>query len=196
MNLGLNNQYGVIYADPPWRFATWSDKGKGRSADLHYPTMRLTEICALPVEQITKDDCVLLLWATMPMLREALQVISAWGFEYKTCGFTWMKTNRKSPSLFTGMGYWTRSNAEICLLATRGKPKRLAADVPSAILSPVREHSRKPDEIRDRIRRLVDGPYLEMFARERHEGWDAWGNDTERFNRLSEMTHDNEGVFS
>ncbi len=189
-----DERYGAIYADPPWQFRTWSDKGMGKSADNHYSTMCLADICALPVADATADDCVLFIWATMPQLQDAFRVIDAWGFKYKTCAFTWVKANRKSESLFTGMGYWTRSNAELCLLATRGKPKRLNADVQQALIAPIREHSRKPDEVRERIMRLVDGPYLEMFARERSEGWDAWGNETTKFSSLSEMTQD-VGVF-
>lgn len=129
-----------------------------------------------------------MMWATMPMLPEALKVMKAWGFKYKTVGFTWMKQNRRADGLFaynkdifTGMGYWTRSNAELCLLGTRGHPQRKLASVRQAILSPIREHSRKPAEAYDRIEQLLDGPYIELFARTRRRGWDAWGNQIEKF---------------
>lgn len=183
-----DKKYSVILADPPWNFRAWSQKGIERSAENHYDTMSIKKICALPVADIADKNCILLIWATMPMLREALEVIEAWGFKYKTVGFTWMKQNPKAPQLFTdredifaGMGYWTRSNCELCLLATRGKPRRSHADVRQAILSPLREHSRKPYQIYDRIERLVHGPYIELFARTQREGWDIWGNQSNKF---------------
>ena len=107
-------KYSVILADPPWAFRAWSNKGMGRSAEQHYSTMRLEDIKALPVADLAAEDCVLFLWATFPMLKEALEVAEAWGFAYKTVAFTWVKENRKSPGLFWGLGYWTRANAEIC----------------------------------------------------------------------------------
>lgn len=174
-------KYKVIYSDPPWSFKTRSDKGKDRSADKHYSCMSLDDICRLPVCDITDDSgCVLLLWTTAPFLQKSFKVIEAWGFTYKTVGFTWAKQNKVSPSFFIGMGYWTRSNAEFCLLCTRGSPKRAAKDVESLIISPRREHSRKP-EIYDRIERLVKGPYLELFARTTSPGWDSWGNEINKF---------------
>ena len=113
---GMNTKYTVIYADPPWTFKTYSDKGKGRSAERHYPTMKIDEICKLPIEDICADDAALFLWVTGPCLQDGLRVIREWGFQYKTIAFTWVKENRKSSGLFWGMGYWTRSNAELCLL--------------------------------------------------------------------------------
>ena len=121
-------KYNVILADPPWSFRAWSSKGMGRSAEQHYPTMRLEDIKALPVSDLAAGDCVLFLWATFPMLKEALEVIDTWGFTYKTVAFTWVKENRKSPGLFWGLGYWTRANAEVCLLATG---RRFLTDWPS-----------------------------------------------------------------
>jgi N6-adenosine-specific RNA methylase IME4 len=181
--------YRVIYADPPWSFRTYSAKGKGRSADAHYDTLDLGGIKALPVADWAAPDCVLLLWATDPLLPEALEVIRAWGFTYKTVGFYWAKLNPRATGallfderdFFTGMGFWTRANPEPCLLATRGKPKRAHAGVKKLVVSPRREHSRKPDEVRERIEQLVEGPYLEMFAREARPGWDAWGNQSGLF---------------
>lgn len=140
-------KYSVILADPPWAFRAWSDKGKGRSAEQHYPSMRLEDIKALPVADLAAEDCVLFLWATFPMLKEALEVVEAWGFSYKTVAFTWVKENRKSSGLFWGLGYWTRANAEVCLLATKGSPKRQSAAVHQVILSPVEQHSKKPDAV-------------------------------------------------
>jgi len=172
-------KYKVIYADPPWHYRTWSKKGGGRSAEeKHYPTMSLSDICTLPVDDIADKDCVLFLWATYPNLREAFEVIEAWGFTYKTVAFTWVKRNKKADSFFVGLGYWTRANAEICLLATKGKPKRVSKSVRQVIDTPIERHSKKPDEIRNRIVELMgDVPRLEMFAREKTEGWSAFGNE-------------------
>lgn len=112
------------------------------------------------------------------MLREALEVIEAWGFTYKTVAFNWVKQNKNGASLFWGLGNWTRSNSEICLLAVKGKPKRVSAGVHSVILSPIQQHSRKPAEARDRIVELMgDLPRIELFAREAAPGWDSWGNE-------------------
>lgn len=173
-------RYGAIYADPPWRFATRSPKGDGRSASAHYPVMSLAEIMALPVADLAAEDCALFLWVTDPLLPQGLDVMRAWGFEYKTVAFYWTKTNRDG-SPFVGMGYWTRANPEPCLLGVRGRPARLSPSVRRLIISPRREHSRKPDEVRDRIMRLVGGPYLELFARSTAPGWDAWGREVGKF---------------
>ena len=165
----------MIYADPPWTFATYSRKGKGRSAEAHYDTMSLDEVKALPVAEWAADDAILLLWATDPLLDRAFDVIRAWGFTYKTVGFYWAKQNASGKGFFTGLGFWTRANPEQCLLATRGHPKRKAADVKKLVVSPRREHSRKPDEMYGHIERLAEGPFLEMFARASRPGWDTWG---------------------
>ncbi len=176
-------RFNVVLADPPWSFATYSNKGKSKGAEQHYNTMTLEQIKAMPVRRLCKADCVLFLWVTFPLLQEGLDTMKAWGFEYKTCGFSWMKKNAKSPGLFMGMGYYTRGNSEVCLLGTRGNPlKRKAMNVPQAVLSRRREHSRKPDCIRPRIERLFNGPYVELFARSPREGWVTWGNEAEKFN--------------
>ena len=120
-------KYQIIYADPPWSYKVYSKKGLGRSAESHYPTMRIEDICALPVGDLADKDCALFLWVTIPCLLEGLSVLRAWGFTYKTIGFVWVKQNKKSDSLFWGMGYWTRSNVELCILATKGHPKRVNA---------------------------------------------------------------------
>lgn len=173
-------RFSVIYADPPWEFKVYSGKGKQRSAERHYDTAGLDDIASLPVEALAAPDCALFLWAVMPELPGAVDVLRAWGFEYKTVGFTWAKQNRSGEGWFTGMGYWTRANAEVCLLATRGSPQRLAMDVPQLVVAPVREHSRKPDEVPPRIERLLAGPYLELFARAERPGWTTWGNEIAR----------------
>ena len=176
-------KYKAILADPPWNFKTYSPKGDGRSAKQHYNVMSFDEIKDLGYLKVldwVAPDCVLFLWDTYPNLKDAFSVMRHWGFEYKTVAFTWVKINQDGVTPFTGMGYWTRANAEICILGTRGHPKRKAKDVRQVILSKRREHSRKPDEQYERIERLVDGPYLEMFARSPHrEGWDVWGNEAE-----------------
>ena len=181
-----SNHYRVIYADPPWTFSTYSRKGKGRSAEAYYDCMSLADIKALPVAEWAAADCVLLLWTTDPLLPTALEVIRAWGFAYKTVGFYWAKLNKSADptiyhdaSFFTGLGFWTRANPEMCLLATRGHPHRRNANVRKLIVSPRREHSRKPDEAYQRIEALCEGPYLEMFARSTRPGWDRWGAESD-----------------
>ncbi len=173
-------KYNIIYADPPWQYKVYSKRGKSRSAESHYKTMSIEDICKLPVEKIADKDSVLFMWITFPTLKEGLKVIEEWGFKYKTVAFVWIKQNRKTPSLFWSMGFWTRANAEICILATRGNPKRISARVHQVIISPIEEHSKKPDETRKRIIELVgDIPRIELFARQKVEGWDTWGDEVE-----------------
>ena len=173
-----DTKVGVVYADPPWPFATWSDKGKGRSAEQHYHVPNPLQIWMLDeqLRHVIKDDCCLFLWVTMPQLQMGLNVMRSWGFEYKTVGFTWIKLNRDG-SPFKGLGYWTRANSEICLLGTRGKPVRLAKSIGQVVMTQRDRHSAKPREVRHRITELVPGPYLELYARERAEGWLSWGNE-------------------
>lgn len=185
--------YGAILVDPPWQFEAWSKNGEDRSASQHYDVMGVQQMVRLPVLDLAAKDCVLFCWSTWPHLKSALWLVSAWGFSYKTSAFDWMKANAQQIDIFRedadasmGMGYWTRSNTEPCLLATRGKPKRLNADVRQGILEPRREHSRKPDCVHDRIQRLVAGPYLELFARAPRAGWDVWGNQTDKFAEAAE----------
>lgn len=180
--------YGAIYADPPWRFSTYSEKGKGRSAEAHYDCMSLPEIKAMPVGSWAAPDAALFMWATDPMLQHAMEVLTAWGFKYKTVAFYWVKLNKGRDGMFltpkdffTGMGFWTRANPEMCLLGTRGHPKRRNNDVQKLLLAPRREHSRKPEAAYERIERLVSGPYLELFARAGQPGWDLLGNQTSLF---------------
>jgi N6-adenosine-specific RNA methylase IME4 len=185
----LNPPYKVIVADPPWRYSVFSPKGEGRSATRHYATMRLADIKAMPVEGLAATDCHLFLWSTGPNLAQSFEVIEAWGFQYSSLAFTWAKLNPKAPvdggwhyaSFHVGMGHTTRKNAEFCLLGRRGSPKRLSKAVRELIISPRREHSRKPDESYARIEAYAAGPYVDLFARERRPGWDSWGDQTDRF---------------
>lgn len=171
-------KYQVIYADPPWAYRVWSKKGNGRSAESHYPTMSIEEIADLPVKELADENCALFLWVTFPLLREIWKVIDAWGFTYKSVAFVWIKQNKKADSLFWGMGYWTRANAEICILATKGSPKRYSKRVHQVIVSHIEEHSKKPEEARRRIEQLMgDVPRIELFARRETPGWDVWGNE-------------------
>ena len=179
-----DKKYQIIYADPPWRFDMTKDTS-GKDF-LKYPTMGLDDIKNLPVDKITDKDCVLFIWCVFPMLQEGLDTIKAWGFSFKTIGFTWGKLY-KNGSVFMGLGNWTRSNAEICLLGVKGKPKRINSGVRSLLLSIPREHSKKPTEIRGRIVQLLgDLPRIELFARppkdllfedESYQGWDVWGDE-------------------
>ena len=170
-------KYQIIYADPPWHYRYRFGSG---IAENHYPTMSIDELKALPVKELADKDCALFLWITCPMLNKAWEVIEAWGFTYKTVAFTWVKLAPKSERIFWGLGYWTRSNAELCLLATKGQPKRQAKNVHQVIISHVQEHSRKPDEARHRIDALMgDVPKVELFARRAALGWDSWGNEVE-----------------
>jgi N6-adenosine-specific RNA methylase IME4 len=178
---------GVVVPDPPWPFETYSVQGRQRSPDRNYDTMTLDAIKALPVAPLAAKDCALLLWGVWPEHPGVLDVITAWGFEYKTCGFLWVKTTKDAEritldgdGLHWGMGFATRSNTEPCLLATRGSPLRLAADVHQVIIAPVGEHSAKPDEAYRRIERLYPGPCLELFARKLRDGWTTWGDEVPR----------------
>ena len=171
-------RFPVIYADPPWEFKVYSGKGKQRSAERHYDTSPLDAIKALPVAALAAKDCALFMWAVWPELPGALDVIKAWGFEYKTAGLVWVKqVSDTNSDPFTGMGYWTRANSEVCLFATKGSPQRAAKDVHQIILAPVGKHSVKPEEARARIERLIIGPYLELFGRRSVPGWTVWGNE-------------------
>lgn len=172
-----DKKYNIIYADPPWSYKDKALSGN-RGACFKYPVMDFEDICKFPIANIAAEDCILFLWVTMPMLNGCFELIKKWGFEYKTCGFVWVKKNKKADSLFWGMGNWTRANAEICLIAIKGKPKRQAANVHSVVMTPIEEHSKKPDEVRKRIVQLCgDLPRIELFARQHAEGWDCWGNE-------------------
>lgn len=197
MNNLPHAHFRAILIDPPWRFQTWNNetavkRGNGRGTNVcssvHYQTMTLEEIASLPIGELAAPDAVVFLWACWPMLQEALYAIERWGFLYKTCAFDWMKAHAGQIEMFQddtqallGMGYWTRANSEPCLLATRGKPKRMDAGVRMGIIEPRREHSRKPECVHSRIERLVEGPYLELFARRSRPGWTTWGDQARKF---------------
>lgn len=175
-------KYGTIYADPPWSFENYSEAGEGKNPNQHYGCMDIEDIKKLPVGHLAAKDCILFLWVTDPLLQEGLEVMKAWGFEFKTVAFTWAKRAKTNQDKWhMGTGYWTRANPEMCLLGVNGKPKRKSCSVRQLITDPIREHSRKPDRIRPDIEALVDGPYLELFARQNIEGWDCWGNQTDKF---------------
>lgn len=177
----MEKKYSIIYADPPWSFKTYSDKGKEKkSADAHYKTMNKVDIQNLPISDIANDDCVLFLWVTFPCLKEGLELIEKWGFTYKTVAFNWVKKNKISDSWFWGLGYWTRSNSEICLLATRGNPKRISKSVHQVLDDKIQAHSQKPESARTKIVELMgDLPRVELFARNETKGWDVFGNQVE-----------------
>lgn len=177
-----SKKYQIIYADPPWSFNFKKRKGLSHSAkERLYSTMHDDEIGCLPVNEMADKDCILFLWVMNSKLPVALKCIQSWGFEYKTVAFTWVKTTKNTYHF--GGGNWTRSNPELCVLATRGKPKRISRSVRNLCISPLREHSRKPDEIRESIVELVgDLPRIELFARQKTDGWDVWGDDVQHFN--------------
>ena len=168
--------FSAIACDPPWHFSTYDGKRSvaARTAEDPYPTMTLDDLKALPVASVAAKDCALFMWIVDAHLVEALALGKAWGFAFKTIAFIWDKGE-------IGMGYWTRKEAEFCLLFTRGSPKRLHKDVRQIIRAPRREHSRKPWQTHQRIMRLVGGPYLEMFSREEHNGWTSWGLERGKF---------------
>lgn len=197
-------KYNTILCDPPWPYDNQQDHNPKRGG-YTYPPMTLDEIKALPVKDIAAKNCALFLWATMPKLREALEVIKAWEFEYTTCAFVWVKLNPTakwwervearvkftiiSGGIYSGLGHWTNGNAELCLLAKRGAPKRVAKNVKQIVLAPRGRHSAKPPEVRDRIVRLVgDLPRIELFARDEAPGWSAWGNEVDGVDILKEAT--------
>ena len=169
-------RYKVIYADPPWRYQDRTPPQGG--AESHYLTMKIEDICQLPIADISENDSVLFLWATYPLIPEALRVLQAWGFSYKSVAFTWVKQNKSGNGFFFGLGRWTRGNPEICLLGVKGKPKRISKSVANLTISPLTRHSQKPNIIREKIVELIgDCSRIELFARQKAQGWDSWGNE-------------------
>jgi N6-adenosine-specific RNA methylase IME4 len=199
--------FGAIMVDPPWHFrartalqmSNWTSR---RDAEKHYDVMALEEIMALPVKDLAAPDGAhLWLWTTGPCLRQAFDVMDAWGFRYSAVGLTWVKLRRSydamqlrvlplaEQDLHVGLGLTTRKNAEFCLLGRRGNVRRNAKDVREIILAPVREHSRKPDEAYARVERYCDGPYVELFARASRPGWTTWGRERTKFDeRVCSLT--------
>ena len=190
-------KYNIIYTDPPWKY---NDKrtGAGKKnpngaggAAKHYACMTVDEIKALPVRSLADENCMLFMWVTFPLLREGLEVISAWGFQYRTLAFSWIKTNKRQnlkqatwfptdPDFYFGIGYYTKSNCELCLLGVKGKPFKVSDSVSSVIIAPIGRHSEKPAEARKRIVHLCgDIPRVELFARKQAPGWDVWGNEVD-----------------
>lgn len=190
--------FGVIYADPPWAFRTFSGENMTphRCAEDHYRTMKLVEMQALPVGDLAARDCALFMWVVGSHLAESIELARAWGFSFKTDAFYWLKqrlidADQADPftgdiaELRMGLGYWTRKQIEPCWLFTRGNPRRISKGVRQTIIEPRREHSRKPEEARVRIEQLVAGPYLELFGRSPRSGWTVWGNETQKFGAVA-----------
>lgn len=174
--------YNIILADPPWSFDNWSEKGEGRNPNQHYDTMNPDEIASLPVRDLAGGDCALFLWCVDPLLDRGFDVLRAWGFRYVSVAFTWAKRTKRDAGWHMGPGYTTRANPETCLLGMTGSLTRRSAAVRQLIIEPVREHSRKPDRVHDDIVALYgDLPRVELFARSRRNGWEAWGNEVEKF---------------
>jgi N6-adenosine-specific RNA methylase IME4 len=173
-------KYNIIYCDPPWQYRDKANAGK-RGACHKYDVMTLEDIKRLDVPSLAADDCLLAMWWVPPMPNEALEVVKAWGFKPKTMqGFTWHKLSKTGAKDHFGMGNYTRANAECCLFAVRGKPRRVCAAVRSLIVAPVGRHSAKPDEARQRLVQLMgDVSRVELFARTAAPGWDVWGNQVE-----------------
>ena len=171
-------KYNIIYVDPPWSYNNFQGKGKSHGdVTAHYKTLGVEEIKSLNVSQISDENCMLFLWVTYPNLIEGLEVLKSWGFTYKTVGFTWVKTN-KNKGYYSGLGFYTNSNCEICLIGRKGKFERKSKKVKQLVIDKLREHSRKPDCVRDRIVELCgDLPRIELFARQKTDGWDCWGNE-------------------
>lgn len=174
--------YQVIYCDPPWAYNQRANTDRLRGGAMrHYPVMKTDEICALKVGEIAAQSSMLFMWATFPCLPDAMRVIEAWGFQYCTVAFNWVKLNPVDNGIFFGIGHYTKSNAEVCLLARRGKAIKPAVNtVSQVIISPRMEHSRKPDEARRRIEQMYpNNSRVELFARRRSPGWDVFGNEVE-----------------
>lgn len=168
-------KYNIIYADPPW---SYRDKKCNGNALNHYNTLIIEDIEKLDINKIADGNCLLFLWATYPLLPEALRVIKGWGFEYKSIAFQWIKLNKINGKPFYGLGRWTRGNTEPCLLGVKGKPKRESNSVFQLIQEKIMRHSKKPSIVREKIVQLAgEKPRIELFAREKISGWDSIGNE-------------------
>lgn len=184
----IAGRYGAILADPPWPYYVFNGDKPG-TAESHYKTMSFEDIYRLPVSDLAAPNCALFLWVVPPSLPQCIEAGIRWGFTYKTIAFSWIKRTRTGREWHSGMGHWTLSNVELCLLFTRGRPARKSRSVKQVIASvgqlelfpplvaPITEHSAKPHEQYGRIEALLDGPYLELFARNAAPGWDTWGNE-------------------
>lgn len=179
------HHYGVILADPPWRFRTWSETNQAKAASKHYPLMTMAELNQLPVKELAAPNAALVMWAVQAMIPHALDLMAAWGFRYKTCG-AWAKQSSTGKKWAFGTGYIFRCAAEFYIVGTIGNPKAAARNVRNLIVAPNRQHSRKPDEMHSNLERLFgDVPRCELFARESRPGWAAWGNETAKFDRIA-----------
>jgi len=191
-----NNKFKIIYADPPWEYGNYSNKVLPKARDGNYSKFKITpyasmdlkDICDLGVKDIAEKDSVLLMWVTMPCLEWGLKVIQAWGFIYKTVAFTWVKRNKNGIGFFLGLGNYTRANSELCMLATKGKGLPvLNRTIKQIIDLPITSHSRKPNEVRNRIVKMFgDLSRIELFARSKIIGWETWGNDERLGNKSLE----------
>ena len=173
-------KYQIIYADPPWKYNARNNKNTkfGGGCDAHYDCLSKEEIWNLPINKIADDNCYLFLWVTFPNLPQCIETFKHWGFQYKTIAFNWVKTNKNNGKPFFGIGYYTKSNSEVCLLGIKGKVKPESNYVSSIVINPREQHSKKPDCVRDKIVELCgDLPRIELFARQKVEGWDCWGNE-------------------
>ena len=179
-------KYQIIYADPPWSYN--DPKGNDpKMGGITYPIMTNKEIALLPVNDIADKNCSLFIWITMPKLEEVFPIINIWGFKYITCAFTWVKLNPANGNIYSGLGHWTNGNAELCLFAKKGNPKRIAKNVKQIQMYPRGQHSAKPPRVRNEIVRLMGNlPRIELFARppkdllfedESYKGWDLWGDE-------------------
>ena len=176
------NKYNIIYADPPWKYNSRNNINTrfGGGVFNKYSLMTMEEIKSLPISNLAEENCALFLWCTFPYLDKQIKLFDYWGFRYCTLGFSWIKTNSKNGKPFFGVGYYAKSNCEICLMGMKGQLKPISNKVSSVIISPRREHSKKPDEVRNKIVELFgDLPRIELFAREKVEGWNSWGNEIE-----------------
>lgn len=187
--------YDIILADPPWKYDA---KSTTDNRKVPYVCMTNEELYALEVSKIANENCILFLWTTCPFLQTATNVVNAWGFRYYTVAFSWVKRNKKKDSFFWGMGNWTRSNTELCLLGLRGKPKKRSSSVHQIVYEPIGQHSRKPPVVRERIVELCgDLKRVELFATELVEGWDSVGYDANGMDVrdfVSEVGGDNSGI--
>ena len=173
-------KYDVILADPPWTFSVYNAAKSDRHVSHKYDLMTTEQICDMPIRSMTADNCALFLWATWPNILDAFEVITAWGFTYRTEAWTWIKAKRGGLGFHFGMGYYTRANTEPCLLAVKGAMPVVSHDIQALIYHPVMAHSRKPDDQYRKIEALYPNMrYLELFARRKREGWDSWGNEVD-----------------
>ncbi|MCL5433324.1 MAG: MT-A70 family methyltransferase [Patescibacteria group bacterium] len=171
----------MIYADPPWGYY----EGGYKNQSQHYDTYTPEELRQMPIADLMADNCILFLWVTFPILDQVFDLIKWWGFEYSTVGFVWVKSKQDGTGFAYGLGNWTRANAELCLIATKGSIPRQDASISQIIYEPLREHSRKPAIVREKIVQLVgDLPRIELFARETIDGWDIQGNEVNKYGEV------------